>query len=230
MNGWWATNILNLPDGTVVLCSWVVWIITSICLHELAHGWMALRCGDSTPRDLGHMTMSPMVHMGPFSLLMFAMTGIAWGAMPVNPSAFRRKHDDALVAIAGPMMNLLIAFVCVVGYILWLGLGQGGWTGTRVSEPLYTVVEIFFRLGAMLNVVLMLFNLIPVPPLDGSKVVMSFFPPIRRAFQSEGGGAASAILFIVVFFFLSGPLSAVAFRATGTALALLEAILVPNLP
>jgi hypothetical protein len=75
---------LYATDQTTMLIAWIFWVIFSICLHELAHGWAALWQGDHTPRRLGHMTMNPLVHMGGWSLIAFAIIGIAWGAMPVS--------------------------------------------------------------------------------------------------------------------------------------------------
>ena len=76
-----------------VIVGWLFWIIASITLHELAHGWAAV-ARRSTPRALGHMTASPMVHMGPMSLIALALVGIAWGAMPVNPQNFAWAESE----------------------------------------------------------------------------------------------------------------------------------------
>src|SRR5262249_8984123 len=109
---WWVAEIWN--QSPVLLVSWIVWVIGSIVLHELAHGWAALWCGDRTPIETGHMTWNPLVHMGQMSLLMFALVGIAWGQMPVDPSRFRGRYDDAKVALAGPLMNLALAITALV--------------------------------------------------------------------------------------------------------------------
>ncbi len=103
------------PDQRLFYVSWVITVIFSITLHELAHGLMALRRGDHTPVELGHMTINPLVHMGPFSLAALFFLGIAWGAMPVNPSRLRGKYGEALVALAGPVTNLLLAFLGLTG-------------------------------------------------------------------------------------------------------------------
>ncbi|VAX40844.1 hypothetical protein MNBD_PLANCTO03-1356, partial [hydrothermal vent metagenome] len=85
--GWWVE--VYWQQDKVLLVSWVFWLFVSIVLHELAHGFAAIRCGDRTPIELGHMTPNPLVHMGPASLIAFALFGLAWGSMPVNPSRFR---------------------------------------------------------------------------------------------------------------------------------------------
>jgi hypothetical protein len=114
-----------------------VWVIGSIVLHELAHGWAAIRLGDTTPRDLGHMTWNPLVHMGGFSLVVFAVIGIAWGMMPVDPSRLRGRYGDALVALAGPAMNIVLAAVSfAVWLVLWLWLGGRGRPAADESRAL----------------------------------------------------------------------------------------------
>ncbi|MBT5381502.1 MAG: site-2 protease family protein, partial [Phycisphaerae bacterium] len=90
--------------------SWIFWVLLSITLHELAHGWAAIWEGDKTPIETGHMSANPVVHMGRFSLIVFALIGFAWGLMPVRPWRFRHgRLGEAIVAIAGPAMNLALA-------------------------------------------------------------------------------------------------------------------------
>ncbi|MDP7006011.1 MAG: hypothetical protein QF718_07365, partial [Phycisphaerales bacterium] len=88
MSGWWVHELWNAGRGTE-LVSWIFWVIASITLHELAHGWAAIWEGDDTPRVTGHMSANPIVHMGLPSLILFLILGIAWGMMPVNPYRFR---------------------------------------------------------------------------------------------------------------------------------------------
>ena len=85
---WWVQRIYD-EGGFVLLFTWVIWVLGSIVLHELSHGWAALWEGDDTPRRLHRLTINPWVHMGPTSLIVFAVLGIAWGLMPVDPSRFR---------------------------------------------------------------------------------------------------------------------------------------------
>ncbi|HEX8876084.1 MAG TPA: site-2 protease family protein [Phycisphaerales bacterium] len=190
---WWVTSAME--GGVIVLGSWVFWVIFSICLHELAHGYAAIWQGDDTPRATGHMTWNPLVHMGPTSLLFFAILGIAWGAMPVNPYNFRSRYGDAIVAVAGPLTNALLMILCVIGSVVWV-LTAGG-----VGEPYFKNVLIFFELGAMLNAVLMVFNLLPVPPLDGSKILADFVPSYGRLWEGEKGAIVGLMVFALVFFY-----------------------------
>jgi Zn-dependent protease len=196
MLAWWVAEAWQASP--VLLVSWVVWVIGSIVLHELAHGWTAIRCGDRTPIETGHMTWNPLVHMGEMSLLMFAAVGIAWGAMPVNPANFRGRYDDAKVAIAGPMMNLLLFLIALSGTVAVVVLGA------RLGDPLRENLFVFARTGAFLNLALLLFNLIPAPPLDGYRILADFVPAFRRLWESPNAPLISMGIFIAVFWF-GGP-------------------------
>jgi hypothetical protein len=96
MSGWWMHELWE--RSPVLLASWVFWVLVSVMLHELAHGWTALWQGDDTPRAAGHMNFNPLVHMGPTSLIFFAAVGFAWGQMPVSPFRFRmgRMGEEGL--------------------------------------------------------------------------------------------------------------------------------------
>ncbi|HYE03552.1 MAG TPA: site-2 protease family protein, partial [Phycisphaerales bacterium] len=169
---WWASDVLE-RGGPVLLYSWVVLVMVSIVLHELAHGWAAIRLGDDTPIHAGHMTLNPLVHMGPVSLLVFALAGIAWGAMPVDPSRIRGRHGEALMAFAGPAMNLLLALIFAALAALLVALADRGVIPPLARSELAGHGWAFFSLGVMLNLALAIFNLAPVAPLDGSRVLSS---------------------------------------------------------
>ncbi len=202
MSGWWISEIMNDPNinGQVWVVSWIVWIVLSICLHELAHGWTAIRYGDDTPRFTGHMTWNPLVHMGMMSFGMLLILGIAWGAMPVDSSRLRGKYSETLVLAAGPAMNLLLAIVAITLFILWRPLAAGELISSiQIAEPLASNFAVFFYLGAMLNIILMLFNLLPIMPLDGGRILMDRWPWYRNAMHSEHGQWFSLIAFIFIF-------------------------------
>jgi len=189
---WWVAELLR--DDPARLLAWAVWVIVSIVLHELAHGWAALWEGDRTPVETGHMTWNPLVHMGGVSLLMFALIGIAWGAMPVNPRRFRHRNGDALVSMAGPALNIALAIACILASTLWGGYAQS------VPNPIWSIVLDFFQTGAFLNVVLAVFNLLPVPPLDGSRILASFSPGYRELISHP----QAALIGLLAFFLLMG--------------------------
>ena len=169
--GWWVADLLE--QDPAMLVSWIVWVIGSIILHELAHGWAAIKLGDRTPIETGHMTWNPLVHMGGMSLIMFAIVGIAWGMMPINPARIRGRHGEAIVAAAGPAMNVALAILAMLLGGVWIAFGQSA------GEPFYTNVITFFFAGAFLNLILAGLNLLPVPPLDGGRILASFSSTVR---------------------------------------------------
>ena len=178
--------LFQLFENPVFFLTWVVVIVISICLHELGHGYAAIYEGDDTPVRRGHMTWNPMVHLGPPSIVFLLMTGMAWGAMPVTPSKFRSRFGGAMVAFAGPLTNFAIAVVCTFTIDVLLML-----------FPLESVLPVLNFLGyaAQINIVLGLFNLIPVPPLDGFVVAKHFFPDLRKVEGTPLGKYAIFILF-----------------------------------
>jgi Zn-dependent protease len=167
-------------------------------VHEVAHGWMALRLGDSTARDLGRLTFNPIPHIDPIgsiaipllSLYFYGMVFIAWAKpVPVNPAYFQFfRRDDILVSIAGPVSNLLIALGCTVCYIVSVHLfGSLHFMEGSVQHDMQTFVTHMFASGITLNIFLAVFNLIPVPPLDGSHVLSSILPPaLGERYQQVG--------------------------------------------
>ncbi|MGI9015006.1 MAG: site-2 protease family protein [Phycisphaerales bacterium] len=197
MSGWWVADLYH-TSGLALVVTWVVWVIGSIVLHELAHGWAALWQGDDTPRRLNRMTLNPLVHMGPVSLLMFALVGIAWGLMPVNPSKFRWKRKGrAFVAAAGPAMNVALAIIAFTLMVVWIRLASG-----RVDEPLFSNTARFFYYGGFLNILLAMFNLLPIPPLDGSSILAGL--SMRWYIWLQNPRFLMAGMFIVLVIFFSG--------------------------
>jgi Zn-dependent protease len=152
----------------------VLIVIISITLHELAHGIVALSQGDSTPRTEGHLTPNPVVHMGWHAIVFLCITGVAWGQMPVNPEQFRHgRLSNFLVAAAGPLANLGLA----VGSIVIMKKLVNPWDAGLISFE-------FFYLAARINLVLFLFNLVPIPPLDGFQMFSELFPSLKPAQDS----------------------------------------------
>lgn len=219
MNGWWVAELWFQDPPTLV--SWIFWVIASITLHELGHGWAALRAGDDTPRRTGHMTWNPVVHIGWFGLIAFAIFGLAWGVMPVNPSRFRGRHDEAKVAFAGPAMNLSLAALCILLGALWLRFGMAGAAPAVLRENLWT----FFVIGSSVNMLLFILNLIPLPPLDGSRILESFLPGANSWATTQGGQMVALAAFVGIFFFLGPEIFGFAITTTLTAVvALAQAV------
>lgn len=215
--GWWASGWASAYGWPFVI-AWAVWVIASIVLHELGHGFAAIYCGDRTPINRGHMTWNPVTHMGGFSLAMFAMVGIAWGAMPVNPGNFRGRYDDAIVSAAGPMVNAILTLLAMVVAGVCLGLGARNGSFNSISEAwnsgsVLGMACTIAWLGAALNMALLALNLLPVPPLDGSRIIAAFVPPYRNFVYSEQGALVSLVLFALIFFILGGKIFDIAFEA-----------------
>ena len=161
-------------------------LLISISLHELGHGMAAISQGDDTPVVKGHITMNPIVHMGVHSIFFLLFAGMAWGQMPVNPSKFRNpKWGNILVSAAGPLTNIALAMFAIVVINLSLYLA---WDRVISLE--------FFRIIAIFNFALCLFNLIPIPPLDGYHVASEIIPEMKALGRSQIGLALFMILFI----------------------------------
>lgn len=161
--------ISKAAEDPFFVFSWMLIIVFSICVHECSHAWAALRQGDDTAAAHGHLSLNPLVQMGWSSLVMLALFGLAWGAVPVDPRRLRGAWSAAWVAAAGPLSNLLLAVVFAA-----LTVGAVYLPGESSEMVLH-----FFRLAAMANGVLFVFNLLPIPMFDGWTVLAAFVPPLR---------------------------------------------------
>ncbi|MGZ5049949.1 MAG: site-2 protease family protein [Methylobacter sp.] len=169
-------NELTLMQRIVV---WILPVIFAITVHEVAHGWVAKKYGDNTADALGRLTLNPIKHIDLLGtiiipgLLLLSFTGFIFGwakPVPVDARNFKRPlRDMAIVALAGPVSNLLMA----IGWALIARLGVTiGTQAEAVSLPLiYTGIA-----GISINLVLAMINLLPIPPLDGSRILMGFLP------------------------------------------------------
>lgn len=217
-SGWWISDLWQNGE-TVKLVSWIFWVIFSICLHELGHGIAAIWEGDDTPRITGHMTWNPMVHMGGASLIAFLLIGFAWGLMPVNPSKFRhQRFGDAVVAFAGPLVNLLLAVILLTASGLWLGLVA---SKPEASQWTLNVTE-FLWTGGWINLILLALNLLPFPPLDGSRILGAFSYGYRRLLMNPNFQFAGLAFLMIVFWIT--PLGSKFLWAVGWSAAAWESI------
>lgn len=154
--------------------------LLGIILHEVAHGWMAARCGDPTAGIMGRLTLNPLPHIDPAGLLVFALTSLTgfvfgWAKpVPVNPRYFRNPAKDMmLVALAGPLTNFLLAVL--FGLALW-GTLHALPPQTWQHSSTYVFALKSLQAGIVINFGLGWLNLMPIPPLDGSKIVAYFLP------------------------------------------------------
>ncbi len=181
------------PETRFFFFATILSVVISITLHELAHGWAAIRLGDDTPIRSGHMTGNPLVHMGPFSLIALVIAGIAWGQMPIDRSRLRGRYAEAWVAFAGPATNFLLSLLALTALGLWLRFG--GLPDGQVQENAVNFLSAFGGINAILGV----FNLFPVPPLDGSHILANLNR--RYAMFISDPAHQGAVLLAFLFFF-----------------------------
>jgi len=177
----------------------VLALVVSICLHELAHGVVAMKHGDRTPIDQGRLTLNPLVHMGLLSLAVLLIAGMAWGAMPIDRSRLRGRYAEARVALAGPLMNLCIAAVTLTALGLWQRHNP-----VAASPQLGDVASngrLLLWVFGWTNVALALFNMIPVPPLDGSHVLANLSDHYARTMATLSMTGAAFTMMAIVFLF-----------------------------
>jgi Zn-dependent protease len=193
----------NLPEKIFALLLSLPAFVAAFTVHEFAHAWTADRLGDDTARRMGRVTLDPMAHLDPLGSLMFVVTrlagwGIGWAKpVPVNPRNFKNPNrDDMLVAVAGPVSNLLqVPFWLGALWLLRVAaesqgvifspetvfdivLGRGD-----AFSPLVITATVLAA-GVWVNILLAVFNMIPIPPLDGHWILQGLFPPIRPFFQA----------------------------------------------
>jgi Zn-dependent protease len=182
---------LFIPSQQFYFFSWVLIVTFSICLHEYAHAFMANRLGDDTAASNGHLTLNPLVQMGISSLVMLVLFGIAWGAVPVDPSRLRSRRAQALVSFAGPAANLVLCILFAA-----LTVAAKTWIGPESSQQLVS----FCRWGSVANGILFLFNMLPIPMLDGWSIVSMLIPGMQRVSMQQ---AQSYSWFCIALLFLT---------------------------
>jgi Zn-dependent protease len=152
-------------------------LVTAFSVHEFAHAWTAVSFGDDTPRVNGRLTLNPVSHLDPIGSLMLLVVGFGWAKpVPVNPYTLQRRSSAALmlVSLAGPLSNFLMALVAAIPFRL--GLVS---VVAAITSPgkIFPSLDKFLYEFIFINLILMLFNLIPLAPLDGEKVFEYFLPP-----------------------------------------------------
>ncbi len=146
-------------------------LLYAIIFHELAHGWVAYRMGDPTAKNLGRLSLNPIRHLDPMGTIMLFLVGFGWAKpVPVNFANLRdRRKGMILVASAGIVMNMILAFSAL-------------FLSRLLSLPESSMPAVVLYLFAKINIILAAFNLIPIPPLDGSKILLGFAPPNIQAY------------------------------------------------
>ena len=167
-------------------------LLLAMPVHEFAHAAMAVRLGDDTPIKQGRYTLDPLSHLSLIGSLALFLFGFGW-AKPVAVSNRAFKHprrDMALVALMGPVANILFALVLMIIYKFMFGLAPGVWR---------TQINIIFSTAISLNLTLAAFNLLPIPPLDGSRILDAALPARASFFLARHEGAVTVILLVLMY-------------------------------
>jgi len=199
LSGGLVAPIQRAAQDPIGFVGFVVAILLGITVHEFMHAYAANRLGDDTARLMGRMSLNPMAHLDPFGTLLIVLAGFGYGKpVPFNESRLRSAMGVSAVALAGPFANLVLAALCAIP------LRFGG------ANPLGGAYEDILGQIVLWNCVLAVFNLIPIPPLDGSNVVYGLLPPQQRftwrSYQQYG-----PILLLLLLFFGARVLSTVVF-------------------
>ncbi len=171
-----AQYITN-PRSLIGLVMSIPGVLIAITFHEFAHGYAAYKLGDNTAKMEGRLNLNPLSHIDPIGGLMLLVAGFGWGKpVHVNPSNYTRKYSmekgEAIVSVAGPAMNILLAIVfTLIYYAIYKFAGMA-----FMSSTVGYIIMMLIQYTIAINIGLGIFNLIPLPPLDGSKIIMPFLP------------------------------------------------------
>lgn len=162
----WLSLLLTLPA-----------VVIAITFHEYAHAWMADRLGDTTPRSQGRLTLNPLAHLDPVGSILLIFAHVGWGKpVQINPNNFTSNKSkgacEALVSFAGPAMNFIIAIILTLVSMLLTSLAPASFLYSYAGN----VIGILIYVTITVNIGLGVFNLIPLPPLDGEKIFRNFLP------------------------------------------------------
>ena len=169
-------SLLSNEGALLTLLLSIPGVLIAITFHEYAHAFAADRLGDDTPRRQGRLSLNPFSHLDPIGSLMLIFAGFGWGKpVEINPRNFNRtmsmEKAQALVSFAGPLMNFILTIVFTIIYCAMYKFAYG-FIHTQIGNIIYIMVQ----LAAQINLGLGIFNLIPLPPLDGSKILGIFLP------------------------------------------------------
>ncbi|MED4403837.1 site-2 protease family protein [Metabacillus fastidiosus] len=174
----------------------IIALMIAFTVHEFAHAYVAYKFGDSTAKDQGRLTLSPLAHLDPFGTILIFIAGFGWAKpVPVNRFYFKNPRlAGILVSVAGPLSNLVIAFI---GMAMFVVLAS---TNVLSFLPVYMVegLEQFFTILINLNILLFIFNLLPLPPLDGYRIIQDLVSANTRAKMTQYENYAIVVFLILV--------------------------------
>jgi Zn-dependent protease len=190
-------DIVNIIRQVILMA---VPILLAVTFHELAHGYVAYRLGDPTAKDAGRLTFNPLKHLDPLGTIVFIVTRmIGWAKpVPVNPYNLRNpKRDMMWVSIAGPATNMALAVVSAILFKLMLTLPV---TDPVLVKRIFLPLAMMLQLSVVLNIGLAVFNIIPIPPLDGSKILIGLLPTRQAIAYNRIEPYGFFILLALIFF------------------------------
>ena len=187
-------SLLSNPMALLVLLYSIPGVLVAITFHEYAHAFAADKLGDDTPRLQGRLSLNPLAHLDPIGSLMLLFVGVGWGKpVQINPNNFNRtvsiSKGEAIVSAAGPIMNFILAIVFCIVYFVIEKFAEA-FTLTQVGN----IVQSIIMTTVVINLGLGIFNLIPMPPLDGSKILKNFLPYRAKAWMES-----NEYLFYMIF-------------------------------
>lgn len=172
------TSSSSPAEIAIIIFSFLVIMLVAMPFHECAHGWVALLLGDTTAEESGRLTLNPIDHIDPMGAIAMLLFGIGWAKpVPVNPARcdkMKPKAAMALIGLAGPLSNLLLAFIVEIIYKVVIYSNAEILLSGRESMYLYLIIALDRII--YLNISLALFNLLPIPPFDGSRLFLAFLP------------------------------------------------------
>ena len=213
------SNFLRNPEDLLQLLLTIPGLLIAITFHEFAHAYTADKLGDDTPRRQGRLTLNPLGHLDPVGSLLLLFAGFGWGKpVEVNPRNYDRRFSmekaDAIVSIAGPLMNFFLAIVFTIIYCLIYKFSSALFITSKIGTTIIMMINGIIAI----NIGLGLFNLIPLPPLDGSKVIKPFLPNNAKNWLENNENLFQMIFVALWIFGILGQIISPIIQATYTGI------------
>ena len=213
----------NIGQSVMTLIMRLVIVLLALTVHETAHGYAALKLGDDTAEKRGRLSLNPIYHIDPIGFLCMVIFGFGWARpVPINAGRFKNpKRGMAISALAGPVSNLLLAFIGLLLYLIvyTVAIFNIGWMEKDFAFNLYKVTAEFLFMFHYMNISLAIFNFLPEPPLDGSRVLWAVLPEkIYFGVMKYERYISMAIMLLLLFGLLDKPLTMAAQAVSGGSL------------